>query len=106
MPSNLNAPGWRCRTQKCALKNQIYWDGNLEILDVRDDGVNRVIKTARLAESSFGKKRVMVLFEPHIVWMSEGRFTLQGFERDLQEGKVVEYAQSWLCQVKSNEGSK
>jgi hypothetical protein len=48
----------------------------------------------------------MVLFEPHIVWMSESRFTLQGFERDLQEGKVVEYAQSWLCQVKSNEGPK
>jgi hypothetical protein len=91
---------------KYALKNQLYWDGNLEVLDVRDDGVNRVIKTARLAESSFGKKRVMVLFEPHIVWMSEGRFTLQGFERDLQEGKVVEYAQSWLCQVKSNEGPK
>lgn len=66
---------------KYALKNQIDWDGELEILDVLDDGVNRVIKAARLAENYLGKKRVRVLFEPHIVWMSEGRLTLQDFER-------------------------
>lgn len=84
-----------------ALKEQVNWRGELAILDVRDDGVNRVIKTARLVDESFAEKRVEVLYEPHIVWMNEGRFTLQGFERVLQEGKVVEYAQSWLCTLES-----
>lgn len=84
-----------------ALKEQVNWRGELAILDVRDDGVNRVIKTARLVDESFAEKRVEVLYEPHIVWMNEGRFTLQGFERVLQEGKVVEYAQSWLCTLEN-----
>lgn len=65
---------------KYALKTQTYWAGDLVILDVRDDGVNRVIKTARLTDDSYGSKRVEILYEPHIVWMNEG-FTLQGFER-------------------------
>lgn len=88
---------------KYALKEQVSWTGELSILDVRDDGVNRVIKTARLADESFAEKRIQVLFEPHIVWMNEGRFTLQGFERVLEGGKVVEYAQSWLCAVETGE---
>lgn len=89
---------------KYALKEQVSWAGELSILDVRDDGVNRVIKTARLVDESFAERRVQVLFEPHVVWMNEGRFTLQGFERVLEGGKVVEYAQSWLCAVETGEG--
>lgn len=75
-------------------------------MDVRDEGVNRVIKTARLTDYSWGEKRVEILYEPHIVWMNEDRFTLQGFERSLKDGKIVEYAQSWLCQVEPDEGVK
>lgn len=86
---------------KYALKEQASWTGELSILDVRDDGVNRVIKTARLVDESFAPTKVHVLFEPHIVWMNDGRFTLQGFERLLEGGKVVEYAQSWLCSIDS-----
>lgn len=84
---------------KYALKEQVSWLGELSILDLRDDGVNRVIKTARLVDESFTQTKVRVLYEPHIVWMNEGRFTLQGFERLLEGGKVVEYAQSWLCSI-------
>ncbi len=87
---------------KYAIKDAVRWRGELVIMDVRDEGVNRVIKTARLAEQSYEEKRVEILYEPHIVWMNEGRFTLQGFERVLKEGKIVEYAQSWLCQVDTN----
>jgi hypothetical protein len=105
MPSRQNAPVRRRPTEVRAEK-QVHWYGELAILDVRDEGVNRVIKTARLADESFGAKRVKVLYEPHIVWMNEGRFTLQGFERELLEGKIVEYAQSWLCQVEHDEGPK
>jgi hypothetical protein len=84
---------------KYALREQVSWTGALSIIDVRDEGVNRVIKTARLLDETFADKRVQVLFEPHIVWLNEGRFTLQGFERVLEGGRVVEYAQSWLCSV-------
>ena len=38
------------------------------------------------------------LTDVHIVWASEGRFTLSGFERHRNpEGQTVDYAQSWLC---------
>lgn len=84
---------------KYELRNQVEWWGDLIVHDVRDDGVNRIIKTARIADESYGSKRVEILYEPHIVWMNEDRFTLAGFERVLREGKVVEYAQSWLCRV-------
>jgi hypothetical protein len=90
---------------KYALKEQIRWVGELVIMDVRDDGVNRVIKTARLTDRTYGEPRVEILFEPHIVWMNENRFTLQGFERTMKEGKIVEYAQSWLCQAECEEVS-
>lgn len=40
-----------------------------------------------------------VLYEPHLIWMSEGRFTLAGFERVQVEGTTINYAQSWLCTV-------
>ena len=88
---------------KYTLKEQVRWTGELVVMDVRDDGVNRVIKTARLTDTSWAEKRIEILYEPHLVWMNEGRFTLQGFERILKEGKIVEYAQSWLCQAEPNE---
>lgn len=84
---------------KYALKDQVAWYGELVVLDVRDDGVNRTIKTARLADLSVAQKRTDVLFDPHLIWMNEGRFTLQGFERVIEGGQIVEYAQSWLCTV-------
>lgn len=96
MQSSSNA-GAGVAVPQYALRDQTYWHGDLLILDTRDDGVNRVIKTARLATES--AERVMVLFERHIVWMNEERFTLQDFERVLQESKVVEFAQSWLCSI-------
>lgn len=40
-----------------------------------------------------------ILYEPHLIWMSEGRFTLAGFERVQLDGKTVHYAQSWMCMI-------
>jgi hypothetical protein len=91
---------------KYALRDQPRRVGDLSILDVRDDGVNRSIKTARLVYESFGGRRMDLLYEPHIVWMNENRFTLQGFERVPHEGKVIEYAQSWLCHIGGDEAAK
>jgi hypothetical protein len=84
---------------KYNLKNQIRMSGELSIQDGRDEGLFRVIKTARLVHVDFNENRTEILYEPHIVWMNEGRFTLQGFERVYKNGEIVEYAQSWLCSI-------
>jgi hypothetical protein len=84
---------------KYALREQIQWRGDLQIMDERDDSVRRQIKTARLVDHTYDTKHAQILYEVHILWMNECRFMLQGFERTLDDGKVTEYAQSWLCQV-------
>jgi hypothetical protein len=73
--------------------------GQLEVLDVRDDGVGRSIKVARHTAGEGALLRQEVLYEPHLVWMNDGRFTIAGFERVQVDGKTVNYAQSWLCKV-------
>jgi hypothetical protein len=71
--------------------------GVLEVVDIRDDGVGRTVKVARLTAGIGPTRRQEILYEPHLIWMSEGRFTLAGFERVMLGGQVVNYAQSWLC---------
>jgi hypothetical protein len=71
--------------------------GMLEVLDVRDDGVGRTVKVARLTAGIGPTRRQEILYEPHLIWMSAGRFTLAGFERVQAGDQVVNYAQSWLC---------
>lgn len=44
-------------------------------------------------------RRQEVLYEPYLVWMSEGRFTSASFERVQVEGHMVNYAQYWLCMI-------
>lgn len=71
--------------------------GILVIMDVSDQGLRRPAKVARLLQ---GKDIRHELTEVHIVWCNDGRFTLAGFERHKNnDGKPVDYAQSWLCSV-------
>lgn len=71
--------------------------GLLVIMDVTDQGLRRPVKVARLTQPG-RPGPYMELLDPHIVWANEGKFTLAGFERTTNaEGKVVEFAQSWLC---------
>lgn len=88
----VDQPKWKIREYAPPL-------GQLEVLDVRDDGVGRSIKVARHTAGEGSLRRQEVLYEPHLVWMSDGRFTVAGFERVLVDGQVVNYAQSWLCTV-------
>lgn len=73
--------------------------GVLEVLDVRDEGVSRTVKVARHTTGEDQMRRQETLYEPHLIWMSDGRFTLAGFERVQVDGQTVHYAQSWLCTV-------
>jgi hypothetical protein len=90
--AGVDQPKWKLRELVAVL-------GQLEVLDVRDDGVGRSIKVARHTSGEGPLRRETVLYEPHLVWMSDGRFTIAGFERVQVEGQVVNYAQSWLCMV-------
>lgn len=74
----------------------VKYDGWLVIMDVTDQGLRRPVKVARLTR--LGRPGAsMELLDPHIVWASDGKFTLAGFERTLNEaGQTVEFAQSWL----------
>lgn len=69
--------------------------GSLVVLDVTDQGLRRQVKVARLMNDATCRAE---LCDVHIVWCSDGRLTLTGFERHRNEdGKPVDYAQSWLC---------
>ena len=71
--------------------------GLLVIMDVTDQGLRRPVKVARLTQPG-RPGPYLELLDPHIVWANDGKFTLAGFERTTNaEGKVVEFAQSWLC---------
>lgn len=84
---------------KWSLRETAPTPGVLEVLDVRDDGVGRTVKIARLTAGIGPTRRQEILYEPHLIWMSGGRFTLAGFERLLLDGQTVHFAQSWLCMV-------
>lgn len=87
-------------------EKQIPYSGELAIGDVLDDGGAHIIKMARFTHTHFGHKHVEVLFDPRIIWASEGRFTLRGVEREEMGGKVVEYSQSWLCEIAADRAAK
>src|SRR5471030_2966393 len=75
----------------------VKYYGWLVIMDVTDQGLRRPVKVARLQQPG-RQGPEMELLDPHIIWASEGKFTLAGFERvNNAEGKAVEFAQSWLC---------
>jgi hypothetical protein len=86
--------------EKGALKNQYETRGDLSIIDTRENGFNRILKLAKLVRGGADLSGyVETLYEPHILWINEDRFVLTGFERRQQDGKLVDYAQSWLCKV-------
>ena len=75
----------------------VKYRGHLLIMDVTDQGLRRPVKVARLMQPDKPLPNLELL-DPHIVWANDGKFTLTGFERATNaEGKVVEFAQSWLC---------
>lgn len=78
-----------------ALKETYGKRGLLVVMDVTDQGLRRPCKVARLVQ---GGTVVSELKDVHIIWANEGRITLSGYEQQQnEEGKPVDYAQSWLC---------
>ncbi len=76
--------------------------GKLVIMDVTDQGRHRPVKVARLV-SARGVE--CELFDVHVLWLIDIRFTFTGDERvPGADGKVVCFKQSWLCSLETDVG--
>ena len=77
----------------------VKYSGCFVVMDVMDQGLQRPVKVARLTRPGRPGPGLELL-DPHIVWANDGKFTMAGFERATNnEGKVGEFAQSWLCML-------
>lgn len=76
-------------------RSTVQHRGKLIISDETDQGRHRPTKVARVVST---RGTVCELRDVALVWANEGRITLTGDERLLNEqGKMVCYKQSWLC---------
>lgn len=84
-------------------KNQLpkepRYRGDVSISETKSDDLNRIVRMAKCIQSSETQLNVTPLYEPHLLWMHDDRFVLTGFERMSSGRGVVDYAQSWLCQI-------
>lgn len=70
--------------------------GKLSVMDTTDQGLHRSVKMAIFAWEieSLG---AATLYDARLLWWSNGRFVLTGFERIRNEQQqLVDVAQSWL----------
>jgi hypothetical protein len=81
------------------LPNHAEHRGELTIVDTRENSLNRILKLARHVRRFGAHEAVLLLYEPHLLWMSEDRFVLTGFERVGEGTDAADYAQSWLCKL-------
>lgn len=80
-----------------AVRDLLGHRGTIVVMDVSDQGLRRPAKVARLMQGNDIRHE---LTDVHLIWCSDGRFTLAGFERHTNgEGRPVDYAQSWLCSL-------
>lgn len=86
-------PRWELKQVACHI-------GELEIMDTRENGLNRIVKVATLA-TDYG---IRELLEVHVVWMTGDKFCLSGFERKNLDGKLTDFAQSWICLIEGDKG--
>lgn len=77
------------------LKQTYCVEGELEIIDTRENSYNRIIKIARLTTHC----SIYELYEVHILWLNGDKMCLSGFERVKANEKIADYAQSWICLV-------
>lgn len=71
--------------------------GQLVVQDITDQGRHRPTKVARLLQ---GELQRAELKDVQLVWLSESRMTLTGYEQmDNEVGQPVEYRQSWLVML-------
>jgi hypothetical protein len=86
------------------LRNQPSFKGNLEIIDTRENSYNRILKLAHLKDDN--GKVIKTLYNVSILWLADDKIGLTGFERVQKDGDLVDYAQSWVCRIDSQEAGR
>lgn len=79
------------------LQQQFGAKGLLEIIDTRENNYNRIMKLALLKNEK--GEILKTLYGVSILWLTDDKMGLTGFERVLKDGVVVDYAQSWVCRI-------
>lgn len=83
------------------LKQKPTREGVLDIRDTRENSYNRIIKMAYLTDNE--GQIIKQLYNVSIVYLSGDKMSLTGFERIADGGRLIDYAQSWLCLIASQE---
>jgi hypothetical protein len=86
------------------LKMKSSHKGELEIIDMRENSYNRILKLANL-RNELGKI-YKPLFGVSILWLTDDKLGLTGFERIMKDGELVDYARSWVCRMNSDEAGR
>lgn len=89
---------------KEALRNQTSYKGELEIIDTRENSYNRIIKLANLKDEN--GKVTKTLYNVSILWVTDDKMGITGFERVKKDSDLVDYAQSWVCRIDSQESGR
>jgi len=89
---------------KGSLRGAWAHKGELEIVDTRENSYNRILKMAILRNDK--GESIKTLYNVSILWLTDDRLGLTGFERVLREGELVDYAQSWVCRIDSQESGR
>lgn len=89
---------------KGSLRAQTSHKGELEIIDTRENSYNRILKLANLKNES--GKVIKTLYNVSILWLTDDKIGLTGFERVRKDGDLVDYAQSWVCRIDSQESGR
>ena len=83
------------------LRNQTTYKGELEIIDTRENTYNRILKLANLKD---GDGRIIkTLYNVSILWLTDDKLGITGFERVPLNGELVDFAQSWVCRIDSQD---
>jgi hypothetical protein len=85
------------------LRNKSSHKGDLEIIDTRENSYNRIMKLANLKDDN--GKVIKTLYNVSILWLTDDKIGLTGFERVQKDGDLIDYAQSWICRIDSQESA-
>lgn len=86
------------------LKMKSCFKGELEIIDTRENSYNRILKLAHVRNES--GTILKTLYNVSILWLTDDKIGLTGFERLMKDGELVDYAQSWVCRMNSDESGR
>jgi hypothetical protein len=82
-----------------AFKKKHAQVGTLDLRDTTDQGLHRMSRIARISKLVGDRELVDTLLDAQVLWVNEDSMMIAGFERVIENGVKIDYAQSWLCML-------